>query len=129
MIVNITQITLVVKNYDEAIEFYTEKLNFELVEDTDLGGGKRWVRISPRGSLGFCLLLAAASTPEQIACIGNQTGGRVFIFIHTDDFWRDYHFMKQKGVEFIEEPRKEKYGTVVVLKDLYGNKIDLIQPV
>ncbi|MBB1387081.1 VOC family protein [Pseudoalteromonas sp. SG45-5] len=129
---HISSIALVVKDYDEAIEFYTQKLNFELVEDTDLGGGKRWVLISPpnsnaASSKGANLLLAKATTPEQMSAIGNQTGGRVFLFLHTDDFWRDYNLMLSKGVTFNEEPRVEPYGTVVVFEDLYGTKWDLLQ--
>lgn len=116
-----------VKEYDEAIAFYTEKLGFTLVEDTDLGEGKRWVQVSPPNSNGTNLLLARATTPEQTNAIGNQTGGRVFLFLQTDDFWRDYNRMKEKGVEFCEEPREEGYGTVVVFKDLYGTKWDLLQ--
>lgn len=139
---HIGSIALVVKDYDDAIEFYTQKLNFELVEDTDLGDGKRWVLISPpnsngASSNGTCsngtnssrtnLLLAKATTPEQISAIGNQTGGRVFLFLHTNDFWRDYNLMLSKGVTFNEEPRVEPYGTVVVFEDLYGTKWDLLQ--
>ncbi|MDN3383221.1 VOC family protein [Pseudoalteromonas sp. APC 3358] len=139
---HIGSIALVVKDYDDAIEFYTQKLNFELVEDTDLGEGKRWVLISPpnsngASSNGTCsngtnssrtnLLLAKATTPEQMSAIGNQTGGRVFLFLHTDDFWRDYNLMLFKGVTFNEEPRVEPYGTVAVFEDLYGTKWDLLQ--
>ncbi|NOH61402.1 VOC family protein [Vibrio coralliilyticus] len=118
---------LVVDEYDEAIEFYTKRLGFELVEDTNLGAGKRWVLVSPPGSDGSCLLLAKASNEEQLSRVGNQTGGRVFLFLHTDDFWRDYKDMQKNGIEFCEEPRVEEYGTVVVFKDLYGNKWDLLQ--
>ncbi|NRF12649.1 VOC family protein [Vibrio coralliilyticus] len=118
---------LVVDDYDEAIEFYTERLGFELIEDTNLGSGKRWVLVSPPGSDGSCLLLAKASNEEQLSRVGNQTGGRVFLFLHTDDFWRDYKDMQKNGIEFCEEPRVEEYGTVVVFKDLYGNKWDLLQ--
>ncbi|MFN3017729.1 VOC family protein [Vibrio coralliilyticus] len=118
---------LVVDDYDEAIEFYTERLGFELIEDTNLGSGKRWVLVSPPGSDGSCLLLAKASNEEQLSRVGNQTGGRVFLFLHTDDFWRDYKDMQKNGIEFCEEPRAEEYGTVVVFKDLYGNKWDLLQ--
>ena len=124
---HIGSIALVVKDYDEAIEFYTQKLNFELVEDTHLGEGKRWVLISPPNSSRTSLLLAKATTPEQISAIGNQTGGRVFLFLHTNDFWRDYNLMLSKGVTFTEEPRVEPYGTVVVFEDLYGTKWDLLQ--
>ena len=120
-------IALVVENYDDAIEFYTNKLRFTLVEDTDLGGGKRWVQVSPPNSNGTNLLLAQASADEQKNAVGNQTGGRVFLFLKTNDFWRDYEFMRSKGVLFHEEPREEEYGTVVVFQDLYGNKWDLLQ--
>lgn len=120
-------IALVVENYDDAIEFYTKKLQFTLVEDTDLGGGKRWVQVSPPNSNGTNLLLAQTSTPEQSRAVGNQTGGRVFLFLQTNDFWRDYELMKVNGVVFNEEPRVEEYGTVVVFEDLYGNKWDLLQ--
>ncbi|CAM2951194.1 VOC family protein [Moritella viscosa] len=123
----IGNVALVVENYDDAIEFYTKKLRFELVEDTDLGGGKRWVQICPPNSTGTNLLLAQASNEEQQQSVGNQAGGRVFLFLQTNDFWRDYEFMKNQGVEFTEEPRSEEYGTVVVFKDLYGTKWDLLQ--
>ncbi|MEW7292540.1 VOC family protein [Aquimarina sp. 2304DJ70-9] len=120
-------ITLVVKDYDEAIQFYIEKLNFKLVQDTKLDDQKRWVIISPSGSSQTNILLAQAVSSEQEQAIGNQTGGRVFLFLHTDDFWRDYNQMKSKGVSFLEDPREEVYGTVVVFEDLYGNKWDLIE--
>ena len=123
----IGSIALLVKNYDKAIEYYTRKLGFDLVGDTDLGGGKRWVQVSPPNSSGTNLLLAQASTNEQLKAVGNQTGGRVFLFLQTNDFWRDYERMKESGVEFEEEPRMETYGTVVVFRDLYGNKWDLLQ--
>ncbi|HFG1875021.1 TPA: VOC family protein [Vibrio cholerae] len=123
----IGNIALVVENYDDAIEFYTKKLQFSLVEDTDLGGGKRWVQVSPPNSNGTNLLLAQASTEEQAQFVDNQTGGRVFLFLQTNDFWRDYELMKANGVVFNEEPRVEEYGTVVVFQDLYGNKWDLLQ--
>ncbi|WP_434763985.1 VOC family protein [Vibrio fortis] len=123
----IGNIALVVENYDDAIEFYTQKLQFTLVEDTDLGGGKRWVQVAPPNSNGTTLLLAQASSESQTQAIGNQTGGRVFLFLQTNDFWRDYESMKAKGVMFNEEPRVEEYGTVVVFQDLYGNKWDLLQ--
>ena len=121
-------VAITVREYDEAIEFYVEKLGFTLLEDTDLGGGKRWVRVGFPGSTGAALLLARAVTPEQIASIGNQTGGRVFIFIETDDFERDYEKMRARGVEFARPPRREPYGTVAVFKDLYGTLGDLIGP-
>ena len=123
----ISNIALVVENYDDAIEFYTKKLNFQLIEDSDLGAGKRWVQIAPPNSNGTNLLLAQASDDQQKKSIGNQAGGRVFLFLQTNDFWRDYEHMKIHGVEFTEEPRIEEYGTVVVFKDLYGTKWDLLQ--
>jgi lactoylglutathione lyase len=123
----IGNIALVVDNYDNAIDFYTQKLNFELTQDTDLGDGKRWVKISPRNSNGTSLLLALATSEDQLSAVGNQTGGRVFLFLETNDFWRDYVRMKTNGVIFSEEPRVEEYGTVVVFEDLYGNKWDLLQ--
>jgi catechol 2,3-dioxygenase-like lactoylglutathione lyase family enzyme len=122
----IGSMALVVRDYDEAIAFYTQKLRFDLLEDTDLGDGKRWVRVAPPGSTETGLLLAQAASPEQASRIGNQTGGRVFLFLHTDDFWRDYNAMKSNGVRFLEEPRLEAYGTVAVFEDLYGNKWDLL---
>lgn len=112
---------------DEAIAFYTQPLRFNLIEDAVLGYGKRWVRVSPPGSHNTCLLLAKASTPEQERHIGNQAGGRVFLFLRTNGFWRDYHDMKARGVRFREEPRHEAYGTVAVFEDLYGNKWDLLE--
>ena len=124
---HLAHIAIVVRDYDEAIAYYTEKLGFALVEDTDMGGNKRWVVVAPPGSQ-CSLLLAKASNEEQFSRIGNQTGGRVFLFLHTDDFQRDYRAMKAQGVNFVEEPRYETYGTVVVFADLYGNKWDLIQP-
>lgn len=123
----IGSVTIVVENYDDAIEFYTQKLQFTLAEDTDLGGGKRWVQVSPPNSNGTNLLLAQASSDEQKQVIGNQTGGRVFLFLQTNDFWRDYEILKSNGVVFNEEPRVEEYGTVVGFQDLYGNKWDLLQ--
>ena len=122
-------ISLVVKDYDEAIKFYTSTLDFELVEDTYIPEqDKRWVVVRPKGHSGSNLLLAKASTPEQNAHIGNQTGGRVFLFLYTDNFWRDYESFKSKGIEFIREPQKEYYGTFAVFKDLYGNQWDLLEP-
>ena len=124
-------VSLVVRDYDEAIAFFTESLGFELVEDSTakdrLGQDKRWVLVAPRQSRGTNLLLARASTPEETSRIGNQTGGRVFLFLHTDDFWRDYLEMTARGVKFKEKPREESYGTVAVFEDLYGNKWDLLQ--
>ena len=125
---SLVHIALVVNDYDEAIEFYTKKLNFTLVEDTTLSQTKRWVLIAPPGSDSCKLLLAKASGTEQQSRIGNQTGGRVFLFLHTDDFWRDYRSMKEKGISFIRDPQEEPYGTVAVFSDLYGNLWDLIQP-
>jgi catechol 2,3-dioxygenase-like lactoylglutathione lyase family enzyme len=121
-------IALVVDDYDEAIAFYTEKLNFKLIEDTVQTDTKRWVVVQPPGSEGCSILLAKASNEEQKTRVGNQTGGRVFLFLHTDDFWRDYNSWKAKGVEFVREPKKESYGTVAVFKDLYGNLWDFIAP-
>ena len=119
-------IALVVRDYDEAITFYTQSLGFQRIEDTDLGGGKRWVRIRPPGSSGTDLLLAKEVNPEQASRIGNQTGGRVFLFLHTDDFWRDYRAMTGRGVKFVRPPSEESYGTVAVFEDLYGNMWDLL---
>lgn len=123
----IASLSLLVRDYDEAIAFYTQSLGFTLLEDTDMGDGKRWVRVAPHGSNETSLLLAKAATPAQESHVGDQTGGRVFLFLHTDDFWRDYHAMKAHGVKFNEEPRLEPYGTVVVFEDLYGNKWDLLE--
>ena len=125
----IAHIALVVKDYDEAIAFYTQKLQFKLVEDTKLSEIKRWVMVAPPGNSNTCLLLAKAATPEQASSIGNQTGGRVFLFLYTDDIWRDYEKMNSMGVEFIRQPSAEDYGIVTVFKDLYGNLWDLIQPI
>lgn len=128
MIQSIVHIALVVKDYDEALEFYTKKLHFSIVEDTFLPEeNKRWVVVSPPGSNGTTILLARASKPVQQNFIGNQTGGRVFLFLATDDFWRDYHEMKEREIEFVREPQKTDYGIVAVFKDLYGNLWDLIQ--
>jgi len=125
---SLAQIALVVDDYDEAIEFYTRKLNFILLEDTVLSETKRWVRIVPRGSDGCGLLLAKAANDEQKSRVGNQTGGRVFLFMHTDDINRDYKNMRDAGIEFVRERSVESYGTVAVFKDLYGNLWDLIEP-
>lgn len=125
----ITQVALLVREYDEAIRFFTQSLRFVLLEDAPLAGGKRWVRIAPSGTAGIALLLAKAATPEQERAVGNQTGGRVFMFLRTDNFQGDYEHMKSQGVRFTEKPRSEPYGTVVVFLDLYGNKWDLIGPV
>jgi len=121
-------VALVVRDYDEAIAFFTKCLRFELIEDTDLEDDKRWVLLAPPGSRGTSLLLARAAAPEQLTRVGNQTGGRVFLFLHTDNFWRDYHEMRSRGLAFEEEPRDEVYGTVAVFRDLYGNRWDLLQP-
>jgi catechol 2,3-dioxygenase-like lactoylglutathione lyase family enzyme len=120
---------LVVREYDEALEFFAGRLGFSIVEDTYIPEQhKRWVVVAPPGSEGSQLLLARAVDPQQTSRIGNQTGGRVFLFLHTDDFWRDYDSYKAKGVEFVREPREEPYGTVAVFRDLYGNLWDLVQP-
>ncbi len=123
----LANITLVVRDYDEAIAYFTDALGFRLVEDTAMDGGKRWVVVAPAGG-GTGLLLARAASPAQEAAIGNQTGGRVAFFLHTDDFARDYDQMRARSVIFVEQPRHEVYGTVVVFQDLYGNKWDLVQP-
>lgn len=123
----LAQISLVVDDYDEAIKFYIEKLNFNLIEDSTLSETKRWVLVSPPGKNSCCLLLAKAASEEQRSRIGNQTGGRVFLFLYTDDFWRDFKSMKQNGIEFVREPINEKWGTVAVFKDLYGNLWDFIE--
>jgi len=120
-------VALLVRDYDEALAFYTGVLGFTLIEDTVLGDGKRWVLVAPPGDAGTCLLLAKATTPEQAARIGDQTGGRVFLFLHTDDFWRDYRALAARGLQFTEEPRVESYGTVAVFVDLYGNRWDLLE--
>lgn len=126
---SILHVTLVVRNYDEAIEFYTQKLDFRLVEDTYLPDqDKRWVVIAPPGSTETTLVLAQPSTPEQASLIGNQTGGRVTFFLCTDDFWRDHNKMIAKGITFIRDPKVASYGTVAVFEDLYGNKWDLLEP-
>ena len=122
----ISQMALLVRDYDEAIAFFTRALRFELLEDSPIGNDKRWVRVAPPGAAGGALLLARAATPEQERAVGNQSGGRVFLFLETDDFARDYADMRAQGVRFTEEPRHEEYGTVVVFLDLYGNKWDLI---
>lgn len=121
-------IALLVRDYDEAIDYFTAKLGFAVTEDTAMGKGKRWVVVTPPGAQEARLLLAKAATPEQSAQIGNQAGGRVFLFLRTDDFWRDYRNMQSKGISFREDPREEPYGTVVVFDDLYGNKWDFVQP-
>lgn len=124
----IAHIAIVVDDYDEAINFYTQKLSFTLTEDTVLSETKRWVIVSPPGNSGCSLLLAKAATEEQRSRVGNQTGGRVFLFLYTDDFWRDYNSMLKNEIVFAREPVEEPYGTVAVFQDLYGNLWDLIEP-
>ena len=124
---HLAAVTLVVRDYDEAIDFYVGKLGFDVIEDTRLSDAKRWVLVVPPGSNGTSLLLAQAATPEQATRIGNQTGGRVFLFLHTDDFWRDYNEMTARKVKFVRPPSEEAYGTVAVFEDLYGNQWDLLQ--
>ena len=125
---SIVHIALVVKDYDEAIEFYTNKLHFTLIEDSyQAEQDKRWVVIAPPGSQGTTILLARASNEEQTNFIGNQSGGRVFLFLNSDDFWRDYEDMKSKGINFVRPPKEQDYGMVAVFEDLYGNRWDLLQ--
>jgi len=124
----LAHIAVVVKDYDEAIRFYVDKLKFRLVEDTALSDTKRWVLVAPSEQAGCCVLLAKAANEKQTSSIGNQTGGRVFLFLHTDDFDRDYQSMIEEGVEFVRDPLEEPYGKVAVFQDLYGNLWDLIQP-
>ncbi len=124
----LVHLALVVDDYDEAIQFYIEKLNFRLIEDTALSETKRWVLVAPPGSDECSLLLAKATNEEQRSRIGNQTGGRVFLFLHTENFQTDYDNLRKKGVTIIREPSKEEYGTVAVFADLYGNLSDLIEP-
>ena len=124
----IAQIALVVKDYDEAIAFYCKTLKFQLIEDSQLSETKRWVLVSPPGSTGTKLLLAKAATEEQVSRVGNQTGGRVFLFLHTDDFERDYLNLVENKVTIVREPSQEVYGKVAVFSDLYGNLWDLIEP-
>jgi catechol 2,3-dioxygenase-like lactoylglutathione lyase family enzyme len=124
---HIAYVSLLVRDYDEAISYFTGRLGFVLVENTNLGSGKRWVLIAPPGSLETRILLAKAVTTNQLRHIGNQAGGRVFLFLHTDNFWRDYEAFRSRGVLFREEPRVEPYGTVAVFDDLYGNRWDLLQ--
>ncbi|HYG00808.1 MAG TPA: VOC family protein [Chryseosolibacter sp.] len=124
----IAHIALVVRDYDEAIEFYTRQLDFLLLEDTKIDEDKRWVMVAPPGSKECCLLLAKAANDEQIKSIGNQTGGRVFLFLFTDDFWRDYHKMVSRKINFVRPPTEYEYGTTAVFEDLYGNRWDLIEP-
>ncbi len=126
---HLSSVALVVLDYDEAIDFYTRVLDFDLLENTDMSAtqpGKRWVRVRPKGATETCFLLAKAADAEQVASIGKQSGGRVFLFLNTDDFWRDYRRMTERGVKWVRPPTKETYGTVAVFEDLYGNKWDLI---
>jgi catechol 2,3-dioxygenase-like lactoylglutathione lyase family enzyme len=125
---HIAHIALVVDNYDDAILFYTEKLGFVLLEDTKLSDTKRWVMVTPKGNGQCCLLLAQAANEEQKNRVGNQTGGRVFLFLYTDDFWRDYNNYTERKVNFVRPPVEEPYGTVAAFEDLYGNLWDLIEP-
>ena len=125
---HLAQIAILVADYDEAIQFYTQKLGFILLEDTQLSETKRWVKVAPPGSTECCLLLAKAASGQQSRYVGNQSGGRVFLFLHTDDFWRDYHQYSNNNIRFIREPVKEEYGTVAVFEDLYGNLWDLVEP-
>ena len=124
---HIGAVALLVRDYDEAKAYYAGVLGFEVVEDTDMGGGKRWLVVTPPGSAETRLLLARAVTPEQQARVGDQTGGRVFLFLHTDDFRRDFAALKSRGVRFCEAPREEPYGAVAVFEDIYGNRWDLLQ--
>jgi len=124
---HIALFAVTVRDYDEALEFYVVKLGFEQLEDTDMGGGKRWVRVRPPGGAGTAILLARAVSDQQLASVGNQTGGRVFIFLETDDFWRDYRALVARGVSFVRPPSEEPYGTVAVFEDLYGNRFDLVE--
>ncbi|HET8941629.1 MAG TPA: VOC family protein [Rudaea sp.] len=124
---SIAHIALVVRDYDEAIDYYTRTLGFTLLEDTRLSAEKRWVLVSPPGNGATSLLLAKAANPQQANHIGNQTGGRVFLFLRTDDFHRDHRAMLARGVRFVEDPREESYGTVAVFEDLYGNRWDFIE--
>jgi catechol 2,3-dioxygenase-like lactoylglutathione lyase family enzyme len=124
----IAHIAIVVNDYDEAIKFYTEKLHFDMVEDTQLSETKRWVLVRPKGSNECCLLLAKAANDEQRSRVGNQTGGRVFLFLHTDNFERDYQNLLDHQIEIVRQAQREEYGTVAVFKDLYGNLWDMIGP-
>ena len=124
----LAQIALVIDDYDEAIDFYTQKLNFDLIEDTKLSDTKRWVLVAPRGSTGCCLLLARAANEHQSSRVGDQTGGRVFLFLHTDDFERDHQNLLHHQIEIVREPVDEAWGRVLVFRDLYGNLWDLIEP-
>jgi catechol 2,3-dioxygenase-like lactoylglutathione lyase family enzyme len=126
---SLAHVALIVRDYDEAVGWFTQKLGFALVEDSPRENGKRFVRVAPPASdRGASLLLARAASPEQESRVGNQTGGRVFLFLHTDDFDRDYATLQSRGVRFVEAPRSEEYGKVVVFEDLYGNRWDLVEP-
>jgi catechol 2,3-dioxygenase-like lactoylglutathione lyase family enzyme len=128
MNLSIVHVAIVVEDYDQAIDFYTTKLGFELIEDTYIPEqNKRWVLVKPRESKGTALLLAKASNPDQVKFIGNQSGGRVFLFLGTDDFWRDYNEFLAKGIKFVRKPEEHEYGTVAVFEDLYGNLWDLLE--
>ena len=123
----IAHVALVVRDYDEAIDFYVHKLGFQLLQDTPLSDTKRWVLVAPKDTTGTALLLAKAANARQISCIGNQTGGRVFLFLYTDNFWQDYERMIGQGITFVRPPVEELYGIVAVFEDLYGNQWDLLQ--
>jgi catechol 2,3-dioxygenase-like lactoylglutathione lyase family enzyme len=125
---HIAHTTVLVKEYDEAISYFTQKLNFKLIQDINISELKRWVIICPPGSIGGSLLLSKATNDQQLMLVGNQAGGKVFLFLYTDDFWRDYKVMSDNQIKFLELPREEPHGTVVVFEDLYGNKWDFIQP-
>jgi catechol 2,3-dioxygenase-like lactoylglutathione lyase family enzyme len=124
---SLAHVTFLVRDYDEALAFFTESLGFRIVEDTPLPGNKRWLVVAPPGSRGSNLLLAQAATPEQFQQVGQQAASRVFLFLQTDDFWRDHRLMLAANVKFLEHPRQESYGTVAVFEDLYGNKWDLLE--
>jgi len=125
---SLSHVTFLVRDYEEALVFFVDVLGFRIVEDSPLPSGKRWLAVAPPGSAGSNLLLALAETPEELAQVGKQGAGRVFLFLQTDDFWRDHRLMKAADVKFLESPREESYATVVVFEDLYGNKWDLLQP-
>jgi catechol 2,3-dioxygenase-like lactoylglutathione lyase family enzyme len=124
----IAHIAILVDDYDDAIRFYTQKLDFQLLEDTKLSDEKRWVMVAPQGAKECCLLLAKAANDRQSTFVGNQTGGRVFLFLFTDSFWRDYEKLKSRAIKFVSQPQAFEYGTVAVFEDLYGNLWDLIEP-
>jgi len=125
---SLAHVAFLVRDYEEALTYFTESLGFRVVEDTRLAPGKRWILVTPPGSHGTNLLLAQAATPEQLQQVGKQAAGRVFLFLYTDHFWRDYRLMQAASVKFLETPRQEPYGTVAVFEDLYGNKWDLLEP-